>query len=283
MDESDPVGTHVDSLDPLPETREMDDENGDGQEGNEVRHDAEDAQHEPCIAVACRTLSSLYQFVQSDCVNGHGHSTNDNQSRNMLKPPTPEESPATDSDSVFCMTRSAIETVSRLLNCTGRSCAGDPSILLVLSSILLKILAWYEALHRSEIGRLGLSATPSPSGRKDVGSNGCHSSVTHSTGLSQSSESMEGSLYTVPLIIPLTVNAFNLSRATETKMKAQLLLCEVQTLSQVCQALDRRVQAAENMRGGKGLCGQSNTHLLRQLDELQHALAAVCTQVPSLG
>ncbi|KAJ5954082.1 Ribosomal protein L10e/L16 [Penicillium viridicatum] len=281
MDESDPVVTDVDNLDPLPETRDMDDENGGGRKGNEVRHDAEDAQHEPCIAVACRMLSSLYQFVQSDCVNGRGHSTNDNQSRNMLKPPTSEESPAT--DSVFCMTRSAIETVSRLLNCTGRSCAGDPSILLVLSSILLKILAWYEALHQSEIGRLGLSDTPSPSGREDVGSNGSHSSGTHSTGLSQPSESMEGSLYTAPLIIPLTVSAFNLSRAMETKMKAQLLLCEVQTLSQVCQTLDRRVQAAESMRGGKSLCGQSNTHLLRQLDELQHALTAVCTQVPSLG
>ncbi|KAJ5407193.1 Ribosomal protein L10e/L16 [Penicillium sp. CMV-2018d] len=280
MDESDPVVTDIDNLDPLPETRDMDDENGNGQEGNEVRHDPEDAQHEPCIAVACRTLFSLYQFVQSDCVNGHGHSTNDNQSRNMLKPPTPEESPAT--DSVFCTTRSAIETVSRLLNCTGRSCAGDPSILLVLSSILLKILAWYEALHQSEIGQLGLSATPSPRSREDVGSNGSHSSVTHSTGLSQPSERMEESIYTAPLTIPLNVSAFNLSRATETKMKAQLLLCEVQTLSQVCQALERRVQAAENMRGEKGVCGQSNTHLLRQLDELQHALTAVCTHAPSL-
>ncbi|CAI7632723.1 unnamed protein product [Penicillium viridicatum] len=270
MDGSDPVVTDIDNLDPLPETRELDDENGDGQEGNEVRHDPEDAQHESCIAVACRTLSSLYQFVQADCVNGH--STNDNQSRNILKPPIPEESPAT--DSVFCLTRSAIETVSRLLNCTGRSCAGDPSIHLVLSSILLKILAWYEALHKSEIGRLGLSSTPSSSGRKDVGSNGCHSSVTHSTGLSQPSERMEESLYTVPLTIPLTVSAFNLSRDTETKMKAQLLLCEVQTLSQACQALDRRVQAAESMRGEKGLLGQSNSHLLRQLDELQHALTA---------
>ncbi|CRL24893.1 Aflatoxin biosynthesis regulatory protein [Penicillium camemberti] len=276
---SDPMVTDSHSLGSLPEMRGMDDENGGGQEGDEVQHNPEDDQHESCIAVACRTLSSLYQFVQSDCVNGH--STNSNQSRSMLKPPTPEVSPA--NDIVFCTTRFATETVSRLLNCTARSCAGDPSILLVLGSILLRILTWYEALYQSEIGELGLSATPSPSGREDVGLDGSHSSVTHSIGLSQPSESMEESIYTVPLTIPLTIGTFNLSLATETKMKAQLLLCEVQTLSQVCQALGRRVQAAESIRGEKDLCGQSNTHLLRKLGELRHALTAVCTQVPSLG
>lgn len=130
----------------------MDDENGSGQEGNEVRHDHEDDQHESCIAVACRTLSSLYQFIQSDCVNGH--TTDHNQSRSMPKP-TPEEFP--EEDTVLCATRSATETVSRLLNCTARSCARDPSIL-ILGSILLKIRAWYEALYQSEIGGLGLSA-----------------------------------------------------------------------------------------------------------------------------
>lgn len=276
---SDPVVIDGDSLGSLPEMRGMDDENGGGQERDKVRRDLEDGQHESCIAVACRTLSSLYRFVQLDCANGY--SIYYNQSRNILKPRTPEESPA--NDIVFCMTRSATETVSRLLNCTARSCAGDPSIILVIGSILLRILIWYEALYQSEIGGLGLSATPSPSGRDYMGSDGSYSSVTHSTGLSQPSESMEESIYTVPLTIPLTVGTFNLSRATGTKMKAQLLLCEVQTLSQVCQVLDCRVQAAESIRGEKDLCGQSNTHLLRKLGELQHALTAVCTHVPSLG
>lgn len=260
---SDPIVTGGDSLGSLPE----------------MRRDPEDDQHESCIAVACRTLSSLYQFVQSDCVNGH--TTNHNKSHNILKPPTPEESPA--NDVVFCTTRSATETVSRLLNCTGTSCVHDPSILLVLGSILLRILTWYEALYRSEIGGLGLSAPPLRNGREDMGSNSSQSGNEHSTDLLQPSKSMEESRYTVPLTIPLTIGAFNLSRATETKMKAQLLLCEVQTLSQVCQTLDRRVQAAESIRGEKDLCGQSNTHLLRKLGELQHALTAVCTQVPLLG
>lgn len=94
---------------------------------------------------------------------------------------------------------------------------------------------------------------------------------------------MRYSIYTVPFTIPLTISAFNLSRATETKMKAQLLLCEVQTLSQVFRALGRRVQAAESIHGDKNMCGQSNTHLLRKVGELQHALTVVCTHMLSLG
>ncbi|KAJ5184441.1 transcriptional regulator family: Fungal Specific TF [Penicillium cf. griseofulvum] len=251
------------------ETREINNEN-DGQEGDDMRGDSED-QREPCIAVACQTLSSLYQFIQPDCVNGPRIDTRPG----ILSPPIPEEPT---SDIVFCTTRSAMETVSRLLNCTGRSCAQDPSILLVIGSILLKILSWYEALYQSEIGRIVPSTIPND--REDVGSRPHHSNSSqsggkHSPSCSHSSESTK---YTVPLTIPLNIG-FNLSRATEMKMKAQLLLCEVQNLSQLCQAFDRRVQVAESV-GEKGLCGQSNTNLLRKLGELQYVLTVVCTQVP---
>ncbi|KAK4866453.1 hypothetical protein LT330_008385 [Penicillium expansum] len=266
------------------ESGEMNKDHESGYERDEMRNDPDD-HHEPCIAVACRTLSSLYQFVQSDCVNQHA--TNNNQSRDMLKPPTPEEeSPA--NDIVFCTTRSATETVSRVLNCTGKSCAQDHSLLLVIGSILLKILTWYEALYQSEIGELVPSSTPLPDSREDVSSRPHHSNTSHSgdkhpTGLSSPRGRMEKPIYTVPLTIPLTTGAFSFSRATEKKMKAQLLLCEVQTLSQMFQALDRRVQAAGSIRGEKDLCGQSNTRLQRQLGELQRVLTVVCTQVPSLG
>lgn len=265
------------------ESGEMNKDHESGYERDEMRNDPDD-HHEPCIAVACRTLSSLYQFVQSDCVNRHA--INDNQFRDMLKPPTPEESPA--NDIVFCTTRSATETVSRVLNCTGKSCAQDHSLLLVIGSILLKILTWYEALYQSEIGELVPSSTPLPDSREDVSSRPHHSNTSHSgdkhpAGLSSPRGRMENPIYTVPLTIPLTTGAFSFSRATEKKMKAQLLLCEVQTLSQMFQALDRRVQAAGSIRGEKDLCGQSNTRLQRQLGELQRVLTVVCTQVPSLG
>ncbi|KAJ5961285.1 Ribosomal protein L10e/L16 [Penicillium vulpinum] len=266
------------------EMRHMNDENGVGQEETEMRDDSEGDQHEPCIVVACRTLSSLYQFVQSDCMNGHA--SNDAQSRKILKPPTPEE-PSTN-DTVFWMTRSATETISRLLNCAGRSCAHDPPTFLVFGSVLLKILSWYEAMYQSEIGGLVLSTTPLANGLEGVGSRPHHSNDSqfgdkNSTGLSQPSENMKESTYAVPLTIPLAVDAFNMSRATETKMKAQLLLCEVQALSHVCHTLNRRVQAVVGIQGENNMYGQANVDLLRKLGELQHALTVVCTQVPSLG
>ncbi|KAJ5789132.1 transcriptional regulator family: Fungal Specific TF [Penicillium psychrosexuale] len=236
----------------------------------------EDDQHEPCIAVACQTLSSLYEFVQSDCWNGHAG--NDNQSRNMLQPPTLRESPA--SDAVFRTTRSATETVSRLLNCTGRSCARDPSKLLLLGSILLKVLTWYEALYQSEIGG---PATPSLDSREDARLPPQPYHLNGNTGLSRPFESMKESILAIPLTTPLGIDVVNLSHATETKMKAQVLLWEVQILSHVCQALEHRIQAAESIRGENNLCGQANTYLSRKVGELQRALTAVCTPVPSLG
>lgn len=42
------------------------------------------------------------------------------------------------------------------------------------------------------------------------------------------------SVYTVPLTIPFSVGTLNISRTTETKMMAQLLLCQLQNLHQVC-------------------------------------------------
>ncbi|KAJ5385528.1 Ribosomal protein L10e/L16 [Penicillium concentricum] len=217
------------------EMGKVDDDDGDEQ-GDERSEDSED-EREPCMdalfAVSVRSVGL--------CVNANGHATNDTQSRSMRKPPTREEEHA--NDVMFCTTRTATETVSQLLNCIGRSCTQDPSMLLVLGSVLLKVLSCYEALYESEIGRLVVSNTPLPNGCEDMSSRRHHSDSSqsgdqHSTAPSQPSESTK---YTVPLTIPLTTGVFNLSRATETKVKAQLLLCEVQTLSQVCQALYRRV------------------------------------------
>lgn len=236
----------------------------------------EDDQHEPCIAVACRTLSSLYEFVQSDCVSGH--TANDTQSRNMLQPPTRRESPA--NDVVFRMTRSATETVSRLLNCTGRSCARDPSKLLLLGSVLLKVLTWYEALYQSEIGG---PDTSSLDNREYARLQPQPYHLNGNTGLSRPFGSMKESILAIPLTTPLGIDMVNISRATETKMKAQVLLWEVQILSHVCQALEHRIQAAESIRGENNLCGQENAYLSRKVGELQRALTVVCTPVPSLG
>ncbi|KAJ6078297.1 Ribosomal protein L10e/L16 [Penicillium canescens] len=102
--------------------------------------------HESCIAVACRMLS-LSEFIRSDCRN---------EAINKIIPlrriyPSAEKYPR---DIAFRTTRSATETVCRLLNCTG-SYMQDSSMLLVISAVLIRILTFYEAaLCESQIGRV---------------------------------------------------------------------------------------------------------------------------------
>ncbi|OQE44297.1 hypothetical protein PENCOP_c002G06619 [Penicillium coprophilum] len=248
-----------------------DDERDEELEELEELEDVNEDRHEPCIAVACRLLSSLSRFGPCDCRNEH--TSNDgsvSNARDKRKPLTLEEK-APPSDIIFRMTQSATEDVSRLLNCTGSACAQDTSTLLVLGAVLSKILTWYQALYQSEIGRQ-ISCPP-------VKSHHSNSNRTDDQpGLSRLVDGTADSLYTVPLTIPLSVGNLNLPHATKTKMKAQLLLCQLQSLDSVCQALGRRVQAAESLRGEGGISQGSNAQLLEQVDELQRILTLVCTQ-----
>src|SRR3954453_3642049 len=91
--------------------------------------------HESCIAVACRTLS-LSEFIRSDCRN---------EANNQIIPlrkiyPSAEKYLR---DIAFRKTRSATETVCRLLNCTGSNMQIS-SMLLVISAVLIRILIFYE-------------------------------------------------------------------------------------------------------------------------------------------
>jgi hypothetical protein len=102
--------------------------------------------NESCIAVAYRTLS-LSEFIRSDC-----RKEAINQIMLLRKIyPSAEKYPR---DIAFHTTRSATETVCRLLNCTG-SYMRDSSMLLVISGVLIRILIFYEAaLCKSQIGRV---------------------------------------------------------------------------------------------------------------------------------
>ncbi|KAJ5178535.1 transcriptional regulator family: Fungal Specific TF [Penicillium coprophilum] len=251
-----------------------DDGGDDDDESDEEREELEDVnedRHEPCIAVACRLLSSLSRFRHCDCRNGHpSNDRSVSNSRDQCKPLTLEEK-APPSDTIFCMTQSATEDASRLLSCTGSVCAQDTSTLLVLGAVLSKILTWYQALYQSEIGR-HISCPP-------VESHHSNSSRTDTQpGLSSLVDGTADSLYDVPLTIPLSVGNLNIPHATKVKMKAQLLLCQLQSLYLVCQALDRRAQGAENLREEGRTNQGSNAQLLEQVDELQRILTLVCTQ-----
>ncbi|KAJ5980187.1 Ribosomal protein L10e/L16 [Penicillium waksmanii] len=269
---------------------EYDDGGGDDDESDEELEELEDVkedQHEPCITMACRLLSSLSQFVRCDCENGYTRNNGSvSNSGDQRKPLTPgEEAPP--SHSIFRLTQSATDNVSRLLNCTGIACTQDASTLLVLGAVLFKILTWYRALYQSEIDRqlssVSLRAQPGANPtRPPVKSN--HSTSSRSSNRLDLPRQVGGtvdSLYAVPLTIPLSIGNFDLPHATERKMKAQLLLCQLQSLHQVCQNLDRRVQGAEHMRGEKKACEGSSAQLLEQVAELRRILTVVCTQAPT--
>lgn len=259
---------------------EIDNERGDDQdERDEHLKELENSHSESCIATACQLLSLLTQFVRSDCHNGPAVSNSGPPpTRNPQTPLSTKEKSQT-SEVVFRMTRNATVAVSRLLDCTSNFCAQDPSKLLIIGAILLKVLTWYQALYQAEIGRQAFPPTPqqgsdSPSLQPSA----------HLAGgkLSSDISGLNESLSTVPLTIPLATGALKLPPSTETKMKAQLLLCEVQTIYQLCKALKLRTQAIKNIRSETG-AAESNAHLLRKVDDLQRVLTVVCTQVPSLS
>jgi hypothetical protein len=70
--------------------------------------------------------------------------------------------------------------------------------------------------------------------------------------------------------IPLVIRNLNLPRATETKMKTQLLRCELQTLFRVCQAFER-VQNAE-------MAEYDPKQILYKVGNLPRILSVLCTE-----
>ncbi|KAJ5975922.1 transcriptional regulator family: Fungal Specific TF [Penicillium waksmanii] len=285
--------TYSGDLDPLPMTfvpedpihfdyDDMDDASDDEaddnyeREGELGRENANEDQHEPCITVACRVLSSLYEFVRCDCVNGHD--SNSGSSTQCKDLALAKEDPR--SDIVFYVTQSATEEVSRLLNCTGIICAQDSSVLLVLGAILCKILTWYQTLYQSEISRL--LSDQAQDAHLTTSIDPHHHSSGGTDGRSKGPRQVDrgDSMYRVPLSIPLNTGGLNLSRDMETKMKAQFLLCQLQTLHRVCQSLNRRAQAAEGMQGEKSLSAGSSAQLLEKVGEFQRVLTKICTQTP---
>ncbi|KAJ6043061.1 Ribosomal protein L10e/L16 [Penicillium canescens] len=143
--------------------------------------------------------------------------------------------------------------MSRLLNCTG-SCMQDPSMLLVISAVLMRILTFYGVLYESQIGRVPTDT------RDGECSSSQHSDSNHGISTVLSLSERRG-----PLVIP----NLNLPRDTETKMKTQPLLCELQTLSGMLGL--RAIQNAE-------MAEYDPKHILYKLGNLKRILSVVCTE-----
>jgi hypothetical protein len=217
-----------------------------------------------CITSAFITLSSLYHLVRSneDSKLAADHSSNSAASA----PPQPS------SDIILLSTRSATITLSRLLACTCAPCTKDPNLPFLLATIAAKVLSWYRALYNSEICPHRHSASPSPAEQRRAHSSSISSTSTTSRAPSTLTED-------AVCTMPLTIGAFHLPRATETRMKAQLLLCELQPLGQACNALGGRMRIGEDNRSERAVCEAFEGFLLRGVGELRRSLEAVCGRI----
>ncbi|KAJ5729665.1 transcriptional regulator family: Fungal Specific TF [Penicillium malachiteum] len=224
---------------------------------------APEKQDEPCVVVACNTLSSLSQYVPPGCGNG---------------PPGQQTS---ESHLAFLMIRSATEKMNRLLDCKCVPCSHDPSILMVINAVLFKILTWYEFIYQADIQSHINVPDFSQNDKnfslpRDFESNSSRYSPTSYSPnqSSRSGDSIPDSSYR----IPLKFDSLNLPQMTERRLKAQLMLCELQPLNQACRLLHRRAQAIEDPTGNENIRHGSRSVLQQRTRDLQKNLSEICTK-----
>ncbi|KAL4872332.1 hypothetical protein BDV12DRAFT_193425 [Aspergillus spectabilis] len=216
--------------------------------------------HESCIAAACQTLSSLYQLVRSD-------------SGRCAQPSPLPQSPS--SDVVLDSARTAASGVLQMLRCVCSS-AHDPSLLSLLAAIISRILDWYQILY--EHNTAGSSSSTSATETRIQGGESSLAAVPSSTDSTSSPNSIQGHpVY----IVPLTIGTLRLPHNTETKLKAQLLLCELELVLDASQLLIAQVRASEETWGESVICAEFDTHIQQKAEDLKRLLTGVCSDSSS--
>ncbi|KAL4795189.1 hypothetical protein BDV19DRAFT_363765 [Aspergillus venezuelensis] len=201
--------------------------------------------HSTCIAAACRTLSSLYNLSRGK--------------RN--EPLGPKARPR--SDIVLSTTRAATETVLRILNCDCIS-AHDPSLLSLLATIVFRVVNWYRVLYEHTIGGTISDAPNSETpGRPGADHDSTPASRHHD----------KAGIYT----ITINTGLLRLPIETEIKMKAQLLLCEMAPVYDVCKSLGERSSASEGTWGEQAVCKEFVVRIQQMLDQLNSLLSLACS------
>ncbi|KAJ0420667.1 hypothetical protein BJY00DRAFT_132247 [Aspergillus carlsbadensis] len=213
--------------------------------------------HESCIAAACQTLSSLYQAVR----------TESRSPDRSARPSSSQRSPS--SDVVVSTARAATQIVLRLLRCACSS-AHDPSLLSLLATILSKIIAWYQLLYDHNIASTSASSTENTSHGEESGGGDASSATGPS---SATSSSKQDHLYNVPL----SIGTLRLPHETETKLKAQLLLCELEPVVDASQLFTARVRSSEVTWGERVICADFDTQIQQRVGDLKKLLTGVCS------
>ncbi|KAL4971010.1 Zn(II)2Cys6 transcription factor [Aspergillus stella-maris] len=200
--------------------------------------------HSTCIAAACRTLSSLYNLSKGK--------------RN--EPLGPKAGPR--SDIVLSTARTAVESVLRILNCDCIS-AHDPSLLSLLATIVFRVVNWYRVLYEHNIGgTIGDAPNSETPGRPGADHDSTPASQHHDN----------AGAYT----ISINTGLLRLPIETEIKMKAQLLLCEMAPVHDVCKSFAERSSASEGTWGDQAVCEEFVVCIQQKLDHLNRLLTKAC-------
>jgi Aflatoxin regulatory protein/Fungal Zn(2)-Cys(6) binuclear cluster domain len=219
---------------------------------------ANDDPNRSCIATAFSTLSSLYQLSRN---------SQDTHAAGCRQPSLSTSATRTASTDLFLRTtRNATRTLSRLIACTCSSCVSESTLPFVLANIAVKVFGEYRAFCEQEI----CSSRDSFHRPRQDSSSGSPRSTNSSfpplpgDGLS-------------PMFT--TLGGFQLPRATQTRMKAQLLLCELEPLAQAGVALERRMRTREERRGEDQVWKSIEHYLKQGVGDLMRSLEAVCGRI----
>lgn len=136
----------------------------------------------------------------------------------------------------------------------------DDCITFMLATVASKILSWYRDVYESAICSLtSVMVQERGEGARQL--------------LVPNKSSSRNCRRT--WIIPLSIGEMQLPPATERRMKAQMLLCELQPLGQACTDLSQHMRSVNDFRSEAHVCDMFDKHLQRGLNELQKSLEAV--------
>ncbi|MCJ1370768.1 hypothetical protein MMC20_001981 [Loxospora ochrophaea] len=190
-----------------------------------------------CGQLAASVLSTLRLEDNFSCMNKHSY--------NKLNPP---DTPPLTWDQALHVNQTAMSTMQHLLRCP--CVATDPHLAFLYSSIISKMLFWYQvanrivrtskssqALHSPPASSIPLSSTVSSSGP---------------TPASTSSQSYISSA--LPTSNPIGIGAFNINAEDGTALVQHLLLCELRKTSKLVEVL----LAGQSDMEEEGLNGVTN-------------------------
>jgi len=218
-----------------------------------------------CTSEAIKTLSNVYQLV---CQCHHSGFDCSSACTSTKAPITKSVS----SDQVLLTARDAVQTLSRLAECSCNSCSDDSNIRFLLTNIALKTFDCYKDVYKSNISSVD---------------RGISSSIHTQFSVSQQADIPGSSAFEIPTppatsiesalkARPMTIGSFHLPQATDLRMKAQLLLCELQPLAQVCNTLYGRSRRIADVRGEEVVWEAVGSYLQCGVRDLTRCLEGIC-------